>query len=191
MPAIGNVTPTLGSVLPRTGRAEQLSCRAAPKKCSSQWVPQGLGCLKGYTPAAFSTSRGPLSLSALAAVRLGLQPCCDFCAGWAKGGGKEGAGLTQVRQGRKRPRGTAGNGTARQEHPGEAQPAPHPGVCSMGREGWGETSSLCQLGSCRMGAHCRALVSTSLLKQVLGGQCPAILPSSDSCREAGTDISRP
>lgn len=138
MPAIGNVTPTLGSVLLRTGRAEQLSCRAAPKKCSSQWVPPGLGCLKGYTPAAFSTFRGPLSLSALAAVRLGLQPCCDFCAGWAKGGGKEGAGLTQVRQGRKRPRGAAGNGTARQEHPGEAQPAPHPCFCSMGREGWGE-----------------------------------------------------
>lgn len=85
MSAIGNVTPTLGSVLLRTGRAEQLSCRAAPKKCSSQWVPPGLGCLKGYTPAAFSTSRGPLSLSALAAVRLGLQPCYDFLCWLGKG----------------------------------------------------------------------------------------------------------
>lgn len=62
MPAI------LGAVLPQTGRAEQLSCLAAPERRSGQWVPPGLGCLKGYTPSAFSIPRSPLGFSALAGV---------------------------------------------------------------------------------------------------------------------------
>lgn len=43
---IEHVTSSLGSLLPRTGRAEQLGCLAAPERCSSQRVSAGLGCLK-------------------------------------------------------------------------------------------------------------------------------------------------
>lgn len=51
----------------------------------------------------------------------------------------------------------------------------------MEREDW-EENQVIMLGSCRMGAHCRALVSTYLLKWVMEDQGQAILPSSDSCR---------
>lgn len=122
MPAIQDVTPSLGPVLPRTGRAEP-----APERCSSQWVPPGLGCLKGST-AAFSISRGLWvyllwlvsdttargSWEAPAAPPALLRPLCCL--------GKDRSGL---QQGRKRPRGPAGNGTACQGHPGETLPASH------------------------------------------------------------------
>lgn len=49
-----------------------------------------------------------------------------------KGGGKEGAGLTWVRQGRKWLRGTAGSGTACQEHLQETQPASPPAAVLQG-----------------------------------------------------------
>lgn len=79
-----------------SGRAEQLSCLAAPERCSSHWVPPGLGCR--LQTNSLQHLQGSVRLSALAGVRhhrlwlLG-SPISFICAGWAKGGGKDGAGL--------------------------------------------------------------------------------------------------
>lgn len=184
---------------PRTGRVEQLGCLAASERCSSQRVPPGFGCLEGYMPAAFNTLRGGLDFICscwyepehrhhcpwlLGTPASSSSPSAASALAGAMGGGKEGAGLTQARQGRKQPRGSAGGGTACQEHLGGrgsacirgcAARSSHPCVCRLGGTG----GCLCPAPCASSAPAPRLLLAEpwsapSPFKQVLGDQPPPL-----------------
>lgn len=115
----------------RAAQAGLSSSAALQPQRDAQATGYHQGWDAGYRPTAFSTSRGPC------VYLLWLVSDTTACGSWEAPsalsvlvGQREVAktelGYTWVRQGRKRPRGTAGNGTTCQEHPGETQPASHP-----------------------------------------------------------------